>query len=403
MIRLIKILFLFYCLATVSFFQPFDLVSAQAAKAISYSLLMGLLVATCLSSVSKRKSNERFRTPMVWLMILFGVACFIPTLCNFDQSVLQSFSVTLPFFSYALYFTMHRFSFNEDFIHKIIFALAICTIITHIIHLITFPVIIFGTPQDEYDLSRGGIRLVMIGFSFVVLSFFITIDKWLRTKAPKWGIFAMACYIAIFLSYTRQHILICTFLGFLMLFNHVHWYKKVIILGLGCILVMSIFPKIPAVQNMIELTQEQNERNRGNETEDIRIQAAKFYGYEQFPSLTNRLFGNGVFTFKSAWGRQMQAVTESERVYAVDVGIFGFNWSFGIFSIVCLLVVFYKAIVVRSQKYVVGRYYFIWLFVSSFASGALLYPSQIIVTVIVLYLIDTYNYKRLYLCGLKSA
>lgn len=99
----------------------------------------------------------------------------------------------------------------------------------------------------------------------------------------------------------------------------------------------------------------------------------------------------------------MQAVTESERVYAVDVGIFGFNWSFGIFSIVCLLVVFYKAIVVRSQKYVVGRYYFIWLFVSSFASGALLYPSQIIVTVIVLYLIDTYNYKRLYLCGLKSA
>lgn len=187
MIRLIKILFLFYCLATVSFFQPFDLVSAQAAKAISYSLLMGLLVATCLSSVSKRKSNERFRTPMVWLMILFGVACFIPTLCNFDQSVLQSFSVTLPFFSYALYFTMHRFSFNEDFIHKIIFALAICTIITHIINLITFPVIIFGTPQDEYDLSRGGIRLVMIGFSFVVLSFFITIDKWLRTKAPKMG------------------------------------------------------------------------------------------------------------------------------------------------------------------------------------------------------------------------
>lgn len=96
---------------------------------------------------------------------------------------------------------------------------------------------------------------------------------------------------------------------------------------------MSIFPKIPAVQNMIELTQEQNERNRGNETEDIRIQAAKFYGYEQFPSLTNRLFGNGVFTFKSAWGRQMQAVTESERVYAVDVGIFGFNWSFGIFPL----------------------------------------------------------------------
>lgn len=118
MIRLIKILFLFYCLATVSFFQPFDLVSAQAAKAISYSLLMGLLVATCLSSVSKRKSNERFRTPMVWLMILFGVACFIPTLCNFDQSVLQSFSVTLPFFSYALYFTMHRFSFNEDLFIK---------------------------------------------------------------------------------------------------------------------------------------------------------------------------------------------------------------------------------------------------------------------------------------------
>ena len=85
MIRLIKILFLFYCLATVSFFQPFDLVSAQAAKAISYSLLMGLLVATCLSSVSKRKSNERFRTPMVWLMILFGVACFITTRFKFDQ------------------------------------------------------------------------------------------------------------------------------------------------------------------------------------------------------------------------------------------------------------------------------------------------------------------------------
>ena len=52
MIRLIKILFLFYCLATVSFFQPFDLVSAQAAKAISYSLLMGLLF---IIGVEKKK------------------------------------------------------------------------------------------------------------------------------------------------------------------------------------------------------------------------------------------------------------------------------------------------------------------------------------------------------------
>jgi len=73
MIRLIKILFLFYCLATVSFFQPFDLVSAQAAKAISYSLLMGLLVATCLSSVSKRIPNtDGLVNDLIWSRLLYS-------------------------------------------------------------------------------------------------------------------------------------------------------------------------------------------------------------------------------------------------------------------------------------------------------------------------------------------
>lgn len=383
---IIKILFTLYCLATLSFFQPFNILSPQLVKALTYIILALLLAFTIL--FTKNNHSGRFRKPLTYLLILFGLSCFIPTICNFGQSITDSILITIPYFSYALYFTLSRNCIDKKFLYRLVFTISILTILTHIINLITFPIIIFGTPESEYDLERGGIRIVMDGIMFVILSFFISIEKWSRTKKYKWLIFAIICYTSVFLSYTRQYILVCTVLGIIMMTHKLNIIKRILIIGICAVTIMMVAPRIPTVNKLLEITIKQQEQAEMYDREDIRITAARFYGYENFPYTINRFFGNGVPTAHSAWGRDFLLYTESEHLFAADVGIFGFNWQFGLLSVLCLLSIFFKAIISKKQTDNIGRYYCLALFICSFASGSLLYPFGIIVTTIALYLID---------------
>ena len=51
----------------------------------------------------------------------------------------------------------------------------------------------------EFDLERGGIRLTIIGFYYIILAFFIAIGEWIRTRKFWWWIpiivFAVATII----------------------------------------------------------------------------------------------------------------------------------------------------------------------------------------------------------------
>lgn len=390
---LIKILFTIYCLATLSFFQPFNIVGAEVAKAISYTAMVAILfLAVSQSSESMVRHQSRFGAPLRSLLFFIGISIFMPTISFFDQSLSATFIATIPYFSYSLYLALRKFGIEKSFFYRLIFAITTTAVVTHLINLYTFPLISFGVPEDEYEFERGGVRLTIIGFNFVIVAFLIALTKFKERRSKRWLLLLAACYTVILFSYTRQHIAVCSLFIFIMLMSIIK--RKLIRFTIALALIAGsifIIPKITLFQQLIKLTLEQRERNEYANIENVRISAAKYYGYEAFKTPYNRVFGNGVPSYHSKWGDEIKRYADTEHVYMADVGWFGFYWQFGLFAVLSMGIICCMAIFPKKQHSLLGKYYFAWLMITSLINGALLYQYEIVVTIIVMCIIDYEN------------
>ncbi len=390
---LIKILFTIYCLATLSFFQPFNIVGTEVAKAVSYTTMVAILfLAFSQKSESMVRHQTRFGAPVRSLLFFIGISMFMPTVSFFDQSLASTFIATIPYFSYSLYLALRKFNIDKSFFYRLIFAIATTAVVTHLINLWTFPQISFGVPEDEYEFERGGIRLTIIGFNFVILTFLIALTKFRQERRRRWLLLLIGCYTVILFSYTRQHIAVCSLFIFIMLLSLIK--RKIIRFAVAIIFAASAIyfvPRIPFFQQLIKLTLEQRERNEYANRDNVRLSAAKYYGWEAFKSPANRVFGNGVPSYHSRWGDDVKTYADAEHMYIADVGWFGFYWQFGLFALLSMGFICIMAIFPKKQRSLLGKYYFSWLMCTSLINGALIYQYEIVVTVIVMCLIDYEN------------
>ncbi len=390
---IIKILFTIHCFAALSFFQPLNFIMPEVAKAVSYVSMAAIFTISILCDNDDRlKHKAQFASPLKMLIVFIALSTLMPTLSYFDQEFSETIVCTLPYFSYGLYFALRKFDIGIGFFIKLILTIVVLAIITHLINLYTFPIISFGKPEDEYEYDRGGIRLIIQGFNFIILAFFIAAAKLKQGKGKQWWIVLIICYAMILASYTRQHILACTLLAIWIALQSIKGlFSRFIIAATIAAATLYIVPQIPMFKQLIDITIEQHDRNESANKENVRILAAQYYGWQGFENISNRLFGNGVPSFHSKWGMDFKAHSDMENIYAADVGWFGFNWYFGIFAVLCMLTICIKAISKQNRYSDAGRYYFIWLLGTSIMNGALLYQYEIIVTVIAMCIADCEN------------
>lgn len=390
MATLAKILITLYCLSTLGFFQPMDMIPAEATKVVSY-LCMFLLFVLSIMARKRVRPTKQFATPTRALVAFIAISCIMPMFSLVDQTFMQTVVATIPFFGYGLYIAIREFDIDYKFFYRLIFAIATIATITHIINHITFPVITFGATADEYDTERGGLRLQIIGFAYVILAFFIALNEWNRAKKWGWLISAIIFYVTIASTFTRQHIVACFVIGLWVMLNQSSFVKKVSIIAIASLFLILILPSIPAFDDMVEMTVEQYEANEYSNKEDARLVAMRYYGWEGYDSPLNQIFGHGMPSFLSKWGMECKTFSEMEKIFQHDVGWFGTKWYFGIGTVICLMIICISALFKKTTSTNIGiRHYFVWLFATSFTNGALLYPWEITVTVIAMCLLDCY-------------
>lgn len=389
----IKILFAIYTYAALSFFQPLGLIDGEVAKVISYGAMASIFIISILCDNNDGiRHRAQFSTPTRWLLFFIGASTLMPSLSYFEQGFIDSVICTIPFFSYGLYLALRKFDIGFDYLFRLTLSVIVLAAITHIINLYTFPEISFGKVAEEYEFDRGGVRLIIQGFHFVILGFFIAASKIKGGGGGMWWLLLILCYAIILASYTRQHIIACTILGAIAIVCRASGFLKRSILAVVIVIsAIIIIPEIPIFRNLADITIEQQTTNDAIGKENVRLTAAKYYGWEATESTINRLFGNGVPSYHSKWGTDIKSYADAEHIYAADVGWFGFNYYFGIFAVIAMLTICYKAISSKNRYSDLGRYYFIWLAVTSLINGALLYQYEIVVTVIALSITDYQN------------
>lgn len=380
-------MFLITVLAAVGFFNPYQMFSPQLQKFMFYLCILICMVITlrrdCVPFVD-------LRFPRVSYFILLAGICGSTLMATgfHQQSFRTSVITTIPYlFGYLFFYILLKFDLSRPRIMNTYLGLCAFSVFIYFCNLMSAPYNIYGEPMLGEDTTRGIIRLPVVFIEFFPMIIFYAINQWFETHKKKWIYIGIIGIIMVFMSVIRQIIALTCILGLLFMFRAVSWKIKVL-LGVGVVVVVVwVLPLIPIYSAMMELSEEQKEKN--DETEDIRITSWRYYTYENQTNLLSPFFGNGVPAFEqSKWGIMVDNETDELGTYAVDVGWAGFFWYFGGVTTAALLVLLFKALFKRKpQQRQYLNYWLVFLLLTSIASGPILFYYQIIDVSVCLYLV----------------
>lgn len=370
-----------YLLSTLYFFSPTDM-DTKVFKAITYILFILLLA---LSFIYKKKySSYNYRMSYGFILLAIIISIY-SSFINWDQPIIYGIMTSFLFITYSFYFVIHRLNVKGEDLEKTILIITGIYLLLFTISLISFPVVYFGTAENEY--ARGGIRVRLEGNMYLYISFFMLINKYKINKNKYYILGIIVCYTFILLSLTRQHILVCTILGTLFMFKNVKFYYKIIAVVILLTVLLFIVPEIPFVKKITQMTEEQFEKNNSY-SEDIRLSAGKFFLYSFNNNYISILFGNGVPSFgNTSYGNYMERLMTQYHFYIADVGFFGFYYLFGLIGVLGLALLFYKAIAIKTNNSKLYTKYFMALVLfTGFTSGSVVYQGQLITLCLATYL-----------------
>lgn len=379
-------IFLFILLSSVGFYNPLGIISVPMEKALLYIAFSVGFVYVFFWQKNSIKSNF----PRSWYYIMIcGMIISIFTASVFhDQSLFTSFKTTLAFLiPYLCLIIFLRLDVPRDKIMNTLIVLSFISAIAYSANMMSVPEkAAFGRPVEEKDLTRGIVRIAIVYIELFPLLLFYAINKWFDTHKKKWLFYGAFLMVMIFLSVTRQIIFLSAILGLFFLLRNAAFFKKIVIIFIALIFGTIVLPRIPIYKTMLELSQEQKDKNEDDD--DVRIKAWEYYTYENQTNDLTPILGNGVPAFgMSQWGKQFDSETENNKLYAVDVGWAGFFYYFGAISTIALLMLFIKGIALKkpkSQQYI--SYELILIAVTSVASAPILFYYQIVSVCLVFYL-----------------
>lgn len=384
-------LFILVILSSISFYNPFQIFSKEISKLFFYVAVTISLIYACRNGININKSKYPSSS---FKLIIYGIlfSSLMPLLFH-NQSVTQTLVSSLPYiFSYVFFYILMKLNIPKDKILKAIWTFCFIGMFIYLINLILFPKIIFGDIKENFDLTRGIVRLSIPSFFFILLLYFYSINNYVLYKKKKDLLLILLTLIFIFLSVTRQVILLSILIGIFMFIKNVSLVKKIVIALLIVIVYQFLLPKIPIYNEMVELSKNQIEKNQYEE-EDIRITAWKFYIHDYQTNTITAIFGNGIPSIgKSNWGNKFEKTVSRDYggngCLYVDVGWAGFYWLFGLLSTLGLAQLLIKAILKKKAEN--EQYLSCWcllIFLISFTSAPILFNQQIICITTILYLI----------------
>ena len=399
-LKIKSFLYLFIVLSSISFYNPFGFITPIISKFLFYFICIIAIIYAYKNGVNIQSVKYPRKA---YKVIISGILISIIMVVLYqDQSLKTTVITTLPyFFGYLTFYILMKLNIPKERIEHFIWIFCYISMGVYIINMFTFPNIIFGMEKETYDMSRGIIRLGVFSIELMVLFFFYAINQWLITKKKKYFWLMLLTFTFIVLSVTRQYIFLSAVLGLLFIMRKVSWIKKIGVVIICLLLFFIVLPQIPMFKTMVELSESQVEKNKYDE-EDIRIRAWKFYTYEYQTNELTAILGNGIPSIgNSNWGNNYERTVYYQYggngCFTVDVGWAGFYWYFGAFTTICLLYILVKATLrkkVFRRQYL--TYWCVFIIITSAASGPILFHSQIISIMTVLYII--YG-KEVYSCN----
>lgn len=383
MSKYIKLIILFI-FASLCFYNPSQILSVPVQKMAFYSISV-----LCIFVAFRNYKSTNFKDfpKVAYCLLIFGfvIAALMGTVFHEQSMVVSIQAILFRWFAYSFLFILFAFNPPIEKIEKLLVVMGIIGMIVNGVNMLTAPHCLFGSEQEEIDNSRGFIR-VRTTIIYIVFLFFYSLSQYKIQKKKLWGLSIIASYMFIVFWVARQYIVLAAAFGLFFYMSKVKLYKKFIIVLFFLGFYQIVISEVPFVKNMIEMSENQHERSE--EKDDIRIIAWDFYTNSYQTNEVTRILGNGVPSMgNSTWGYEFQKITDALRVFPSDVGWAGFYFYHGLLALLGLAYIFIKAIFCKKVKrYQYISYPLLLYCITSFAGGGILFPEEVTALMLFFYI-----------------
>jgi hypothetical protein len=383
---------LLIALAALELFN-FSFLGANLTKSFQMAGIGMLFIILIVNTVYQKEVNfEKHFNFEVFIILLGVILSMFMAQWGHDQPISTTLVAQRFMYFYLLYWVLHSVKPNIEDIEKIILWLGIAFSILYLIQFIAYPTVVFDV---RIAPDRGTVRIFLAGFSFLVLAYFLTLNK-LFEDFSLGRLFSILLFISILILMGTRQVIFSVMLLTLMniLFSKKVKSKILIVLLVSTAIVPVIILFQDIFLNLIDLSKTQSE----SVAENVRIRAAIFFLTELFPNTFSYFTGNGADSTNSYYGFLIQMYRDAYGFYQSDIGIIGDYTKFGALFLIGAFSILFRIIFGRlAGNSVYIRFFLISVLLTLFTGGGPFGQADSIVAIcFILYIIDVNKHEEKY-------
>lgn len=363
--------------------------------------LLGL-IAISIPVMQGMRVKSLFRSGIILLFIcllMSVISCYF----NREQGIIATLSTahSRNFFFILFYFYLVKEDLSIIKIEKVLSVVFLLFCSSYILQYILNPTELFSM----LNLNSEN-RFRMAGQGILSLGLAMNANKYLLYKKKLHLIFVLlGLFVLLLLGFRTM--LVAVIISFLFMLYKVYnlnfvFIRKLVVYALAgvflCVVLYQLAPIRDTVNNMLDRQEEQNFSNE----DYIRVVEFNYFTHEHFKNYAEWFFGSGFPKLGSSYGNYMAADASewnngSTRTGWVDWGLFGLSWVAGIPTVVCLLLISFRAIFFKIEpSYAYVSAWYVFLLVSSITTIEFYRVGTFVFHAFALYILNEFNQFRNY-------
>lgn len=351
-------------------------------------LVIFLLVLFVIYGTDNKTVKKNFQIEITLVFIALVVSTFAAFFFH-EQSLPYTLFAQREFYIFSFYLLLHKMMPDRERILKMFILLAYIYAAVYVLQFVLYPRQIVA---DVPHLDRGSVRVGIPGADYMILSWFILLGRFFKTKRIRYILAILPFFIVLIIMASRQ-VLASVALGtivYIVFSKDVKSKFWIFILVILAIVSLSYLFKGIITQIIEAFNKDPNDIRQ-----NIRFVAARYFLFDFNNNPLWILTGNGMPEGHSDYGKIFNRLAVELGYFQSDVGIIGDFSKFGILFVLAefsflLKLLFYKI----DMKYSFVKYFaLIWLLTMFTGSG--LGISSIVTFCFLFYFVDIEcHYKK---------
>jgi hypothetical protein len=383
------VLFFYLALASCQFFR-LKFLPIQFFLLLRFSGVVLMFATIVLDYIYFRTEKIKQGFSGILAIIFCGIiTSTISAYIFHGQGVALTIWIGHSVYYYLLYYFLHIIKFKPEELNRLLVIMGVIYLGSYLLQYIIYPTVLFNFRIQE---SRGTVRIFLYGSSFLAYAYYYSINQFYLNNKPKYIILALSLFLFYILNGSRSSLLIVVAITAMSLVFSKKVKSRFLIIFLFMVAGTSI---VIAFKDIFLAMIEVSNKQIGQEDEDIRIRAMKFFMTKFQPSFWTYILGNGEGHQASAYGLQIYSYKVLFGFYQSDIGIVGvlaiYGAIFVLGGIASIIAVFKRKL---PPKYRFIKYFMLDVTISLTSGMAFSVSYYIMVAMGIFYILDYLEYQQ---------